>query len=79
MGHRNSALKEGTSKFLTNSHKKIDGYIHEAVTKGQVSKNRKELIYTSPKDIGKDVDGIPTKTIKLVLDTKGWVRAAFPL
>ncbi|AFI88493.1 Hypothetical protein W5S_0366 [Pectobacterium parmentieri] len=44
MGHRKSALQEGKSKFLTNSPKKINGYINEALTKGNVSGNGKELI-----------------------------------
>ncbi|MFP1810778.1 RHS repeat-associated core domain-containing protein, partial [Lonsdalea quercina] len=79
MGHRKNALQEGTSKFLTNSPKKIDGYIHEALAKGKVSENGKELIYTFSRDIGTNVDGLPTKTIKMFLDSKVWVRTAFPL
>ncbi|MFP1757132.1 RHS repeat domain-containing protein [Lonsdalea quercina] len=79
MGHRKNALQEGTSKFLTNSPKKIDGYIHEDLAKGKVSENGKELIYTFSRDIGTNVDGLPTKTIKMFLDSKGWVITAFPL
>ncbi|ACX86207.1 EndoU domain-containing protein [Pectobacterium parmentieri] len=79
MGHRKSALQEGTSKFLTNSPKKINGYINEALTKGNVSGNGKELIYTFSRNIGTSVDGVPTKTIKMFLDSNGWIRTAFPL
>jgi len=79
MGHRKSALQKETSKFLTNSPKKIDGYIHEALARGQVSKDGKEIIYKFSRDIGTNIYGVPTKGINLFLDAKGWIRTAFPL
>ncbi|MDV4152766.1 hypothetical protein R0131_18210 [Clostridium sp. AL.422] len=78
-GHAKDAFQESTSKFLTNSPKKITKYINEALDKGVVSPNGKELVYRFTRDIGKNLDGVTTKTIKLFIDSKGWVRTTFPL
>ncbi|HDJ1451344.1 TPA: RHS repeat-associated core domain-containing protein [Serratia rubidaea] len=78
-GHAKDALQESTSKFLTKSPKKITKYINEALEKGTLSSNGKELIYKFSRDIGTNLDGKTTKTIKLFIDSKGWVRTAFPL
>ncbi|WP_454873655.1 hypothetical protein [Paraburkholderia xenovorans] len=69
----------GTSKFGTNSLKMITKYMEEVIENSSVSANGKDLIYQFSRNIGENVDGVATNTIKLFFDSKGRVRTAFPL
>ena len=77
--HRKSTLYDGVSKFGTNSVKKMNKLIHEAVNSGKIDSATKSITKTFTKNIGSNTDGVATKTIKVFFDDKGWVRTAFPI
>jgi RHS repeat-associated protein len=76
--HRASTKYPDVSKFLTDSPRQIQKLIKEAIEKGEVDQATKSVTAVFTRDIGKDIDGNLTKTLKIFFDDKGWVRTAFP-